>query len=115
MSSLQHSTYTPKTGIERFVHISAIGADVGSEAAYGRTKGEAEQAVLATVPTATILRPSVIFGAGDGFLNRFASMATGSPWSTAEVRVSRLAPLSRSRARQCPRASAASAMWVWSS
>lgn len=67
------------SGIERFIHISAIGADAGSEAAYGRTKGEAEQAILAALPTATILRPSIVFGAGDGFLNRFASMATTSP------------------------------------
>jgi uncharacterized protein YbjT (DUF2867 family) len=66
-------------GIARFVHISAIGADAGSEAAYGRTKGEAELAVLAALPTAMVLRPSIVFGAGDGFLNRFASMATMSP------------------------------------
>ena len=66
-------------GIERFVHISAIGADAGSEADYGRTKGEAETAVLAALPSATILRPSIVFGPGDGFLNRFASMAVLSP------------------------------------
>ena len=66
-------------GIERFIHISAIGADSGSEAAYGRTKGEAEEAILAALPTATVLRPSIVFGAGDGFLNRFAAMATTSP------------------------------------
>jgi uncharacterized protein YbjT (DUF2867 family) len=66
-------------GIERFIHISAIGADANSEADYGRTKGEAEQAVLSALPTATILRPSIVFGPGDGFLNRFASMATMAP------------------------------------
>jgi NADH dehydrogenase len=66
-------------GIARFVHISAIGADPKSEADYGRTKGEAELAILDGVPTATILRPSIVFGPGDGFLNRFASMATISP------------------------------------
>jgi uncharacterized protein YbjT (DUF2867 family) len=66
-------------GVGRLVHISAIGADAASEADYGRTKGEAENAVRAAMPGAVILRPSIVFGAGDGFLNRFASMATTSP------------------------------------
>ena len=66
-------------GVGRLVHVSAIGADAGSEADYGRTKGEAENAVRAAMPGATILRPSIVFGPGDGFLNRFASMSTLSP------------------------------------
>jgi uncharacterized protein YbjT (DUF2867 family) len=65
--------------IERLVQISAIGADASAEAGYARTKGEAEAAVRAAVPGAVILRPSIIFGYGDGFLNRFASMATMAP------------------------------------
>ncbi|MEO0498366.1 MAG: complex I NDUFA9 subunit family protein [Pseudomonadota bacterium] len=60
-------------------HVSAIGADVNSRADYGRTKGEAEQAVIETVPSANIIRPSIIFGAEDAFFNRFAKMATLSP------------------------------------
>lgn len=66
-------------GVARFVHVSAIGADVESEADYGRSKGEAENAARAAKPDTVILRPSIVFGAGDGFLNRFASMATTSP------------------------------------
>ena len=65
--------------IERLVQVSAIGADAGSPAAYARTKAEAEAAVRAAVPGAVILRPSIIFGFGDGFLNRFASLATFAP------------------------------------
>lgn len=60
-------------------HVSAIGANSSSKANYGRTKGEAEQAVIEAVPGANIIRPSIIFGAEDAFFNRFAKMATLSP------------------------------------
>lgn len=66
-------------GVGRLVQISAIGADAQAEGDYGRSKGEAEAAVRAIKPDTAILRPSIIFGNGDGFLNRFASMATLSP------------------------------------
>lgn len=62
-------------GVERLVHISAIGADPGAESLYAKSKGEGEAAVLAAFPTATILRPSILFGAEDGFFNMFAGMA----------------------------------------
>ena len=63
-------------GITTLVQMSAIGADPEAEADYAETKGEAEIAVRELVPTATILRPSVVFGPEDGFFNRFASMAS---------------------------------------
>ena len=66
-------------GVGRLVQMSAIGADTHAEGEYGRSKGEAEAAVRAIKPDAVILRPSIVFGNGDGFLNRFASMATMSP------------------------------------
>ena len=66
-------------GVERLVQISAIGADAASPSAYGRTKAQAEAAVRDVYPDAVILRPSLVFGAGDGFLNRFAAMATMAP------------------------------------
>ena len=62
-------------GVGRLVQISAIGADPASPAAYGRTKAAGEAAVRAAFPNATILRPSIIFGAEDQFFNRFAGMA----------------------------------------
>jgi uncharacterized protein YbjT (DUF2867 family) len=68
-----------RAGIARLVHVSAIGADPQSKSAYGRTKGQAEAAVRAAVATATILRPSIVFGQEDGFFNRFAEMAKMSP------------------------------------
>ena len=64
-----------ETGAAAFVHVSAIGADVGSASDYGRTKGLGEAAVRGGFPGATIIRPSVVFGAEDEFTNRFASMA----------------------------------------
>ena len=68
-----------EAGIERFVHISAIGADPRSSSAYARTKAAGEAAVRDAFPTVTILRPSVVFGAEDHFFNQFATMATISP------------------------------------
>ena len=62
-------------GIERLVHISAIGADSEASSNYASSKGEGEAEVLAAYPLAVILRPSVIFGNEDNFFNRFAIMA----------------------------------------
>ena len=70
---------TKAAGLTRFVHMSAIGADPGSPAEYGRTKAEAEAIVLRTIPEAVILRPSVVFGPEDKFFNRFAAMARVMP------------------------------------
>jgi uncharacterized protein YbjT (DUF2867 family) len=64
----------------RMVHVSAIGADANALSAYGRAKAAGEQAVLAAVPSATIVRPSVLFGPEDQFTNRFASLARISPF-----------------------------------
>ena len=66
-------------GVSALVHVSAIGADAASQSAYGRTKGEGEAAVLGSFPNATILRPSIIFGREDGFINRFAGMIAKLP------------------------------------
>ncbi len=63
-----------RRGIKDFVHISAIGA-APKGADYGRTKYEGERAVLAALPTAVILRPSIVFGPDDNFFNRFGQMA----------------------------------------
>src|SRR6202790_3573796 len=63
----------------RMVHVSAIGADENSLSTYARSKAAGEQAVLAAVPSATILRPSVVFGPEDQFTNRFAALARMSP------------------------------------
>lgn len=66
-------------GVTNFVQVSAIGADAESDSDYSRTKAEGERAVRDAVPTADIMRPSIIFGAEDQFFNRFAAMAQLAP------------------------------------
>jgi len=66
-------------GVGSLVHISAIGADPESPSAYARSKGEGEAAVRAAFPGATILRPSIVFGREDQFVNRFAGMIASMP------------------------------------
>ncbi|MEE2946305.1 MAG: complex I NDUFA9 subunit family protein [Pseudomonadota bacterium] len=68
-----------ENGITTMVQLSAIGSDAGSDSDYARSKGLGEEGVLQYQPNAMILRPSVIFGAEDGFFNRFAAMTKLSP------------------------------------
>jgi NADH dehydrogenase len=63
----------------RMVQISAIGADKNSASAYARSKAEGEELALAAVPSAVIMRPSIIFGPEDTFFNRFGAMARMLP------------------------------------
>jgi len=70
-----------EAGVDDFVHVSAIGADPSSDSLYARSKGAGEEAVRAALPTATILRPSIVFGQEDKFFNRFAAMATSTPFT----------------------------------
>jgi uncharacterized protein YbjT (DUF2867 family) len=64
-----------KAGVAALVQVSAINADPASESNYGRTKGEGETAVRKAFKTATIIRPSLVFGPEDDLTNRFAAMA----------------------------------------
>jgi uncharacterized protein YbjT (DUF2867 family) len=66
-------------GAAAFVQISSIGADPDSESAYGRSKAEGEAAARDAFPGATVLRPSIVFGQEDRFINRFARMAQFAP------------------------------------
>ncbi|MGC3940474.1 complex I NDUFA9 subunit family protein [Roseobacter sp. EG26] len=65
--------------VGKLVHLSAIGADLESDSEYARTKAEGEAGVLNEMPTAVILRPSIVFGPEDQFFNRFASMTRLGP------------------------------------
>ena len=65
-----------EAGIDRLVHVSAIGADAGSLSSYARTKGQSEDSILSVLPRSVILRPSIVFGPEDDFFNRFAGMAS---------------------------------------
>ncbi len=55
-------------GVERLIHISGVGADSRSPSRYIRARGGGEQRVREAYPEATILRPTVLFGPGDAFL-----------------------------------------------
>lgn len=66
-------------GASRMVQVSAIGADPASPSLYARSKAEGEAQVRAAFPGATILRPSLVFGAEDQFFNRFGAMAMTLP------------------------------------
>lgn len=68
-----------QAGVKTLVHVSAIGADPESESAYARAKAAGEAGVRKHFPAATILRPSVVFGTEDNFLNLFAMLARFSP------------------------------------
>lgn len=67
-------------GVLRLVHLSAIGSDPASASKYGASKAAGEAAVHQAYPTASILRPSVVFGLEDQFFNRFAKMAQILPF-----------------------------------
>lgn len=66
-------------GVSGFVHVSEIGPDTSSSAAYARGKALGEEKVLEAFPQATILRPSIVFGKDDNFLNMFGQMIELAP------------------------------------
>jgi len=66
-------------GARAFVHVSAIGCDAESPVAYARTKAEGEAAVFAAFPNATVLRPSLVFGPDDTFIQMFAGLIAAFP------------------------------------
>ena len=66
-------------GVRRVVQVSALGANPDSACKYLRTKAEGEAAVREIYPDAVVARPSIVFGTGDGFFNKFAGMAQFSP------------------------------------
>jgi NADH dehydrogenase len=66
-------------GVRHLVQLSAIGAAADSAAKYAQSKAEGEKLVHEHFPSATILRPSLVFGQEDAFFNRFAALALMSP------------------------------------
>jgi uncharacterized protein YbjT (DUF2867 family) len=78
---------------DAFVYVSAIGADPNSDSGYASTKGLGEQQVRAAFPRATILRPSVLFGEDDRFVNLFAGLIAHMPALPVFGGEARLQPL----------------------
>ncbi len=73
------ATAAKAAGARAFVHVSAIGADPDGATGYARAKAAGEAAVLAAFPAATIMRPSVLFGQDDKFVNMFAGLSAMLP------------------------------------
>ncbi len=68
-----------EAGVGKLVHISALAADAESESEYARSKAMGEADVLKNFPSATILRPSIVFGPEDQFFNMFGTMSRYFP------------------------------------
>lgn len=62
-------------GVEKLLHISGLGVREHSDAQYARSKWQGERSLLKEFPSAIILRPSVMFGHEDSFLNRFGRLS----------------------------------------
>lgn len=67
------------TGVRRLVHVSALGASMEAPSMYQRSKARGETAVRESGLAATILRPGVVFGAEDRFINLFARLQRAFP------------------------------------
>ena len=67
-------------GVKKFVQMSALGADVQAKSVYLQSKALGEQAVLEAFQQATIVRPSIVFGLGDGFFSLFAKLGKFMPF-----------------------------------
>jgi NADH dehydrogenase len=87
-------------GVQTYVHVSALGSDPNSAVAYERTKAEGEGAVRAAFPSATILRPSVLFGEDDRFVNLFAGLIARLPALPVFAPQAKLQPLNVDDAAQ---------------
>ncbi|MCA1610589.1 MAG: complex I NDUFA9 subunit family protein [Thermoanaerobaculia bacterium] len=66
-------------GPRRLLHMSAMGAGEDAPSEYGRTKAAGERAVRESGLDATIFRPSIIFGPGDGFVSLLAPIVRWNP------------------------------------
>jgi len=75
------------------VHLSAIGADPAAASLYARSKGEGERAVRAAYPTATVLRPSVVFGAEDQFFQPVRRMRQLLPFMPGDIGATKFQPV----------------------
>jgi uncharacterized protein YbjT (DUF2867 family) len=80
-------------GAKRFIHVSALGADLDAASAYARSKAQGEAGVRAAFSNATLLRPSLIFGPEDRFFNRFAQIAKLAPFMPVICGKSRFQPV----------------------
>jgi len=82
-----------EAGVERFIQVSAVGADVNSPSAFARSKGESEKVLREIFPDATILRPTVLYGARDNFLVKWGMIARYWPAFVRTLKDTKFQPL----------------------
>jgi NADH dehydrogenase len=82
-----------KAGVQRLVHVSALGADPQGPSMYQRSKARGETVLHNAGLQLTVLRPSVIFGAEDKFLNLFADLQAILPFMPLAGSGTRFAPV----------------------
>ncbi len=82
-----------KAGVQRLVHVSALGADPQGPSMYQRSKARGETVLHSAGLQLTVLRPSVIFGAEDKFLNLFADLQAIAPFIPLAGSGTRFAPV----------------------
>jgi len=80
-------------GAGAFVYVSALGADPASDSGYAATKGLGEEQVRAAFPQATVVRPAILFGEDDNFINMFAGLIGAFPVLPVFGSEARLQPL----------------------
>lgn len=80
-------------GVKTLIHMSALGAALDSPSAYQRAKAKGEEEVLRAFPQAIVIRPSLIFGQGDGFFNLFGFLARSFPIMPLIGRNTRIQPV----------------------
>ncbi len=80
-------------GQRRIVHVSSLGADVNAPSMYQRSKARGEAVLLSSGLDISVLRPSVIFGAEDKFLNTFASLQKLFPFIPLAGSTARFQPV----------------------
>ncbi|MCW8930180.1 MAG: complex I NDUFA9 subunit family protein [Gammaproteobacteria bacterium] len=79
--ALRIAEATKAVGTSRLLHMSALNADENASSQYLQSKGRAQKKILAIEGlNVTTFSPSVIFGAGDSFFNRFAQLLKMMPW-----------------------------------
>ena len=80
-------------GQRRIVHVSSLGADVNAPSMYQRSKARGEAVLSSSGLDISVLRPSVIFGAEDKFLNTFASLQKVFPFIPLAGSTARFQPV----------------------
>ena len=67
--------YCSESEVKKFIHVSAIGANVDSKSVYQQSKFSGEQEALKNFKDTVIIRPSVVCGNEDNFTNLFAKLS----------------------------------------